>query len=159
WLRTPGSSTYQVLTAPRIDEALDNAGNPREYQGFVEITSIVQAAGAGSYTVANVQLGTGRNDDQAGGWAIAVAYQDSNQPTRNLTIFDGLKFVTAGGNSITIPLSGFQTPNTGPVHTRVGLIAYEGDLGLTGDYATLNGRRLSNAANPEDNFFNSSISN
>jgi uncharacterized repeat protein (TIGR01451 family) len=159
WLRTPGSSTYQVLTAQALDEALDTSGNPREYQGFKEITSIVAAAGAGSYTVANVQLGTGKNDDQSGGWAIAVAYQDSSQPTRNLTIFDGLKFVTAGGNSITIPLSGFQTPNSGPVNTRVGLIAYEGDLGLSGDYATLAGQRLSNAANPQDNFFNSSISN
>ncbi|HEY7619781.1 MAG TPA: hypothetical protein VH834_08415 [Solirubrobacteraceae bacterium] len=158
-LRTPGSTTYQSLTASSLDTANDTSGAPREYQGFVDITSIVQAGGSGSYTVANVQLGTGLNADQSGGWAIAVAYQDSSKPTRNLTIFDGFKFVTAGGASVSIPLAGFQTPNSGPVNTRVGMIAYEGDLGKTGDYATLEGKKLFNSANPQDNFFNSSISN
>jgi uncharacterized repeat protein (TIGR01451 family) len=158
-LSTPASTTYQKLTAPSVDYANDTNNVPREYQGFVDITSIVEAAGPGMYTVANVQLGTGLNADQSGGWAIAVAYQDSNQPTRNLTIFDGFKFVTAGGAPVDIPLSGFQTPNSGPVNTRVGLIAYEGDLGKTGDYATLEGKKLANSANPQDNFFNSSISN
>jgi uncharacterized repeat protein (TIGR01451 family) len=158
-LSTPGSTTYQSLTAESLDYANDTSGVPREYQGFVDITSIVKAGGAGTYTVANVQLGTGQNADQSGGWAIAVAYKDPTKPTRNLTIFDGFKFVTAGGASVSIPLSGFQTPNSGPVNTRIGMIAYEGDLGKDGDYATLEGKKLSNAANPENNFFNSSISN
>jgi uncharacterized repeat protein (TIGR01451 family) len=158
-LRTPGSTTYQRLTAPGgVDVALDTSGLPREYQGFVDVTSLVAAGGAGVYTVADVQLGTGLNADQSGGWALGVAYKDAALSTRNLTIFDGLKFVTANGPAVDIPLTGFQTPKSGTVNSRVGLIAYEGDLGTFNDFAELDGQRLTNATNPSDNFFNSSIS-
>ena len=45
----------------------------------------------------------------------------------------------------------------------MGLVAYEGDIGIVGDNALLNfglptQKRLENAANPPNNFFNSSIS-
>jgi uncharacterized repeat protein (TIGR01451 family) len=153
--RPPDAGGYVPLTAAVVDDA--GAGG-RLYQGFVDVTDIVRAAGAGEYTVANVQVGTGLNADQSAGWALAVAYEDSNQPMRNLTVFDGFRFVLADGPDVTIPLSGFITPRTGPVSSRVGLVALEGDFGTTGDSATLNGRVLSNAANPSNNFFNSSIS-
>src|SRR4029077_5786045 len=84
-------------------------------------------------------------------------------PSRNLSIFDGLQNVSSSGN-VTIPLSGFQTPLSGPVNSTVGLVAYEGDLGTTGDGASIQGgsggfTALSNAANPANNVFNSTISN
>ena len=69
-----------------------------------------------------------------------------------------------GGVPVDIPLSGFLTPPApAPVKTRLGLVAYEGDLGTLNDSALLNYGRsnaklLENAANPKDNFFNSSIS-
>ena len=157
--RTPGAGGYVPLTAEIIDEAgQESDGSPREYQGFVDVTDIVKASGAGEYMVANVQLGTGLDDDMAGGWALAVAYEDTTLPTRNLTIFDGFRFVLADGPAVTIPLSGFLTPKSGPVTSSVGLVAIEGDLGTTGDSATLNGRVLTNATNPSNNFFNASIS-
>jgi uncharacterized repeat protein (TIGR01451 family) len=155
---TPTNTDYLTLHANAVDDALDNQGQPRLYQGFVDVTDIVRAAGAGTYTVANVQLGTGQNADQSGGWALAIAYTAPSEPTRALTIFDGFRFVTAGGNPIDIPLSGFETPPSGPVRTHLGLLAFEGDLGITGDSATLNNQQLSDAANPATNFFNSSIS-
>jgi hypothetical protein len=158
-LRTPGAGGYESLTAAIIDEAgQESDTSAREYQGFVDVTNIVEAAGPGEYMVANVQLGTGLDDDMAGGWALAVAYEDTAQPTRNLTIFDGFRFVLSDGPPVTIPLSGFLTPRSGPVTSRVGLVAVEGDFGTTGDSATLNGRVLSNATNPSSNFFNASIS-
>src|SRR4051794_35745417 len=100
---------------------------------------------------------------QSGGWTLSVAYEDTNQPTRNLTIFDGFRFVLADGPPVDIPLSGFVTPRTGTVSTRIGLAAIEGDLGTTGDSATVNAgtpaaRVLQNASNPANNFFNASIS-
>jgi uncharacterized repeat protein (TIGR01451 family) len=154
--RPPNLGTYIPLTASVIDDSIGTP--PRLYQGFVDVTDYVKAAGPGEYTVANVQLGTGLNADQAGGWALAVAYEDTNQPTRNLTIFDGFHFVLADGPPVTIPLNGFTTPKTGPVTTTLGLVALEGDLGTPGDSATLNGKVLSNATNPASNFFNASIS-
>ena len=146
---------------------MDDAGPGRIYQAFKEITGIVNASPRGRYTVADVQLGTGLHSDQSGGWAILVAYSDPGEPLRNLTVFDGLKFVVADkpDEPVDIPLSGFLTPPApAPVKTRVGLVAYEGDIGIVGDNALLNfglptQKRLENAANPPNNFFNSSISN
>ena len=54
-LATPGSAGYQSITASR----LDNTGT--RYQGFADVTSLVRAAGAGEYTVANVQAGRGND--------------------------------------------------------------------------------------------------
>ena len=147
-LKTPGGA-YETLAA-----AVDNTSGST-YAAFVDVTSQVQAAGTGSYTVANVQAGTG--EDRGGGWSIVVAYRDSDEPARNLTIFDGLESV-GQGQTKTIGVTGFQTPAAGQVKTELGFVTYEGDRGLTGDGATLNGTVLSSATNPPNNFFNSSIS-
>ena len=148
-LRVPGLLGFQTLTA-----SVDNSTSGK-YAAFVDITDQVTGAGSGSYTVGNVQTGTG--EDRGGGWAIVVAYRDPSEPARNLTIFDGLETVSQGETK-TIGVTGFQTPASGPVRTNVGFVTYEGDRGSTGDSATLNGTVLSSATNPANNFFNSSIS-
>jgi len=150
--KVPGGTAYQTLTAA-VDDSTEVA---RAYGAFVDVTSIVQSAGVGSYTVADVQAGTG--EDRYGGWSLVVAYRDSAEPARNLTIFDGLNNVTKAKPAITIGVTGFQTPATGPVKTNLGFVSFEGDRGLGGDNATLNGKVLSTATNPANNFFNSSIS-
>ena len=163
--KAPGDASYRSLTASQVDDS------STQYQGFVNVTSIVAAAGAGSYWTANVQLGTGLSDSGSGGWALVVAYGDPAAPSRNLSVFDGLQSV-GGSAAVTIPLSGFQTPLSGPVNSTVGLVAYEGDLGTTGDGAAIQGgsgafTALSNAVNPgppatsasNSNVFNSTISN
>ena len=162
--KAPGDTDYRSLTASQVDDA------STQYQGFVNVTPIVEGAGSGTYTTANVQLGTGLSDSSSGGWALIVAYGDSGSPSRNLSVFDGMQTVTGNG-TVTIPLSGFQTPLTGPVTSKVGVVAYEGDLGTNGDGAALQGpsgtfTALSNAVNPgsntvasANNIFNSTISN
>ncbi len=62
-----------------------------------------------------------------------VAYGDPAAPSRNLSVFDGMQ--TVSSTTVTIPLSGFQTPLSGPVTSTVGIVAYEGDLGTVGDLA------------------------
>ena len=134
------------------------------------MTAIVDGAGAGTYWTANVQLGTGLNAAQSGGWALVVAYGDPAAPSRNLSVFDGMQ--TVSSSPVTIPLSGFQTPLSGPVVSTVGIVAYEGDLGTPGDLAQIQGpsgafTALSNAVNPgppatsasNSNVFNATISN
>ena len=59
--------------------------------------------------------------------------------------------------NVAIPVSGFLTPPAGQVRTRVGVVAYEGDLGLVGDSLRLNTTPLTNSLNPSTNFFNSSL--
>ncbi len=151
-LRAPGHAGFERLTG-ELDESTEVRG---AYGVFVDVTDQVRSSGQGEYTVANVQSATG--EDRYAGWAIVVAYEAPGDPPRNLTVFDGLQAVTQGQPALTIPVSGFQTPLSGPVRTRLGFIAYEGDLGLSGDSAALDGRPLTDAVNPPNNFFNSGIS-
>ena len=131
----------------------------RQYSGFVDVTSVVRAAGDGCYTVADVQLGTGSDSDQGGGWGLVVAYELAGAPPRNLTVFDGMQFVATPGDQgvpVRIRLEGFQTPPApGAVNTSLGFVAFEGDSGATGDTAKLN---TSYSLPPVSNFFRSSIS-
>jgi uncharacterized repeat protein (TIGR01451 family) len=151
-LAAPGGG-YSTVTASTLDGSSAAASR---YQGVANVTAAVQAGGAGTYTVANVQAGTGQ--DRYAGWGLVVAYHDPAQPPRNLTIFDGLDTVSTATPTLAIPVSGFLTPTSGPVNTSLGFIAWEGDRGSTGDSAVLNSTTLSDAANPANNFFNSSIS-
>jgi hypothetical protein len=86
-----------------------------------------------------------------------VAYQDPDGRVRSLSVFDGLKEVSELKPSTTIGISGFWTPKSGDVVTKIGAVAYEGDLGASGDGMKLNGAALTNALNPATNFFTSSI--
>ena len=151
-LKLPGASGFDRLTG-ELDESTEVKG---AYGVFVDVTGQVRRGGSGIYTVANVQSATG--EDRYAGWALVVAYESAGDPPRNLTVFDGLQSVTQGKPALTIPVSGFQTPLSGPVRTRLGFVAYEGDLGLAGDSASLDGKTLTDAVNPANNFFNSTIS-
>jgi hypothetical protein len=151
-LAVPGGA-YTTVTASQVDTS---TAQPARYQGFADVTSAVSAAGNGTYTVADVQAATGM--DRYGGWSLVVAYHDAAQPPRNLTVFDGFQTVNAANPTVTIPVSGFLTPLSGPVHTQLGFVTWEGDRGLTGDSATLDGTTLSDAVHPPTNFFNSTIS-
>lgn len=126
------------------------------YQSFDDVTTLVQAGGNGIYGVANVQAGLGQ--DRYAGWALVVVYRAPSQPPRNLTVLDGYALVNSSTPSVNVPVSGFTTPPAGPVNTRLGVVAYEGDLGLTGDSFRLNSTVLSDAETPGTNFFNSGIS-
>jgi large repetitive protein len=100
------------------------------YEGYANVTSLVQAGGSGSYTVGNVQTGTGLNIDA--GWALVLAVKDTTQPERNLTVFRGYGSI-ASGESSNIPVSGFTTPPSGAVRTTLGSVSWEGDMGSIGD--------------------------
>ena len=147
-LSTPAAAGIN-LTATQLDAS----GNA--YQGYRDVTAQVTAGGNGTYLAANVRSTIGANN--FAGWSLVVAYRLASVPIRNLTAFDGYAQV-APGATVTIPVSGFVTPPGGVVNTRLGVVAYEGDLGLTGDAFSLNGVALGNATNPATNFFNSSIS-
>ena len=152
---SPETGGYVDITATRCDEA---GGTFNDYQCFAEVTRQVPPTGGGQYTVANVQLGTGLN--RFGGWGLVIVYNDPAEPTRNLVVYDGFAQVLRDDmlmqRSININVSGFLTPAQGDVFTRVGAIVYEGDLDAPGDSFVLAGRKLSDAANPENNFFNAS---
>ncbi len=151
-LQTPTSGGYLPVTGTVADSTVI-AGS---YVTFADVTAQVRAGGAGRYWVGNVQSGTGA--DRYAGWSLVVVYRDPAAPLRNLTVFDGLQAIQQGDPPLTIGVSGFRTPLSGPVRTSVGLVAYEGDRGSSGDRLALNGQLLADAANPATNLFNSSVS-
>ena len=151
-VKPPGATDYTVLnaTAP-----VDASG--QFYQSFADVTAAVDRAGSGVYTVADAALGTGRHDQQLGGWALVVAYGDPSAPSRSLVVFDGFLRILRTA-AVTIPLSGFRTPLAGDVRAELGLLALEGENAASGDRASFNGSPLTNAANPVNNIFNGSVS-
>jgi len=154
--RGPDDTDYAPLTGTTIGTTSSS------YQAFKDVTATVAAQGAGVYTIANVQAIAETNDKYAG-WSLVVAYRAPGEPARNLTVFDGYGSVSSSDPDVTLSIAGFKAPPSGPVNATLGFIAYEGDLGYKGDQVFFDGGlgpvRLSNPANPANNFFNSTISN
>jgi uncharacterized repeat protein (TIGR01451 family) len=155
---TPASGGYVDLAGAEI-----GSDGPSVYAAFVDVTALVQAGGAGDYTVADLQTDEANNSH--GGWTMAVAVRIPGEPPRNLVVFDGFQVLAFPGNAnVIIDLAGFQTPDTGPVTTSVGLVSAEGDI--TGPTVSdglfivlgIDTFPLSDANNPEGNVFNSTIS-
>lgn len=147
-LAAPGGG-YATYTAAQLD-AIGNV-----YQGFVNVTSLVTAAGSGLYRAANV-YSTPNTGDVWAGWAIVVAYRLSTITPRNLVVADGFLFCRPG-NPLNFTVNGFLTPPTGTIQTSVGTVAYDGDNGFQGEDFILNTTTLSDALNPANNVFNSSL--
>lgn len=147
---TPASG-YAAVTASQVDLS----GN--RYSAFADVTPLVQAAGSGTYRVAGIQAGTG--GDRYAGWSLVVVLGNPTLPPRNMAVFDGYAVINnTAPTTVTTTVSGFRTPPSGAVNTRLGFVAYEGDLSSTGDRFRLNTTDMSNAVNPADNVFNSTIS-
>ncbi|MDC0743416.1 MopE-related protein [Polyangium mundeleinium] len=133
------------------------------YQSVANITTIVQQQGSGAYRVSGVDVenpvGQGTDDETTfAGWYMIVLYERASDPPRNLAIFDGLDIV-ANGAPQNVTLSGFLVPPAF-ANARLGVVAFEGDTTLTGDSFSFGAAPpLSNALNPETNFFNRTRSN
>ncbi|MBO2446026.1 DUF11 domain-containing protein [Actinomadura barringtoniae] len=164
-LKTPGGS-YQDVTAAAADMGqtnTDSAYAGDAYGASADVTSLVAAAGAGTYTAADVQTARGSDGLGAfGGWSLVVVYEDAGSPLRNLTLYDGYLYQESSDPPTTGTVSGFQTPTNGTVHALLGEIVYDGDSGIEGDYTrvkTTNGPQttLSDAAHPANDFFNSAV--
>src|SRR4051812_19396743 len=91
-----------------------------------------------------------------GGWAFCPP--PPADPTRPLLVYDALPPLQSGLRpTADVTLSGFVTPPSGTVLGRLAMLSWEGDRAITGDSATFAGRALSDAANPVQNLFNSSV--
>ncbi|WP_189007491.1 right-handed parallel beta-helix repeat-containing protein [Deinococcus roseus] len=154
--KPPGGS-YSTLTSAQTD------ATGADYQSFADVTTQLRTYGSGTYTVGGVRASVGNTTTNTYAvWGLVVVYRDPAQlQPRNLTVFDG--YVNINNSTSTISVTGFTTPLQGTVNTEVGVMAYEGDYGLTGDTLSLSNDNttftvLSDAQNPSDNSFNSTIS-
>ncbi len=156
-IKLPGAAAYTNLTSD-ITPFNFNDGTHEYYQSFKDITSLITAQSIinGTYTVANV-VGGADPTARMGGWTMVVVYQNENKPFRNLTVFDGFKGMASSGSPLDISISGFLTPQTGPVNLELGFVSYEGDRATVGDYMNFNTKPVSDASHIANNMFNSSI--
>ena len=146
----PGAAP-QDISAAGADVLFSTASR---YRAFRDVTALLPADAGGVYTVANVQAGTG--NDRFAGWALVVAYRDTTQAIRRLNVYDGLGTVD-GTHAFSTTIAPFHTPSTGPVTTRAGLLAFEGDAGIASEAVAFNGHALTDGLNPLDNAMNSTI--
>jgi uncharacterized repeat protein (TIGR01451 family) len=159
--KTPNSFGYSSVTASQLDTAV--GGQANEYGGFADVTNLVSAGGSGTYWVGNIQTTTG-GGGVWGGWSLIVAYANNNELLNNITVFDGYQVINSA-TGVTMNVSGFLTPLSGPVVSRVGLVGWDGDDGAggatyTGDQFLVNGTSLYDNCNPISNdFFNSTVCN
>jgi len=155
--KTPASFGYATVNASVVDTAA--GGQANNYSAVADVTALVAASGNGVYTAANIQStqSAALADGYWGGWMLVVVYQNASDTLKNMVVYDGYALVNAA-NSISLTPSGFLTPLSGPVTTRVGTGGYDGDLSLVGDVFTVNGVQMVDALNTSNDFFNSSIS-
>ena len=159
-MRTPGKTTYQTVNAEFSDWRTDGL---MMYQSYANVTGIVAGAGSGDYYVGDIEtLAFGINT--WAGWSLVVVYSMKGLPLRDLAVFDGWKYATTTGAPLDVKVDGFTTPLSGPVASRLGVLVWDGDrpdlekgsLEFGPDIANLS--PVSNAINPANNFWNSTIS-
>jgi gliding motility-associated-like protein len=163
-IKGPGQTNYQSFIANAND--IRYPGDDNMYAAYIEVTDLVKQYGVGEYWVADMALSTGNGGGTGyyGGWGMVVVYENSKMKWRDVTVFDGFAYVR-GNTSINydIDVSGINTVQTGQVNMKLGMMAGEGDVGISGDYFQIsdhtntNWISLNHAGNSATNFFNSSV--
>ncbi len=165
-IRKGTSGAYQEYAAGQIDKTIQNAGNPNEftlYQAFVDITTLVQQQGGGTYTVGNgaFSRGVGGDFGNYGAWSIVVVYENPTLDFNSVRIYDGYQQVYNFGSAVTnsITLNGLNVPSgaLSAADAKLGIMVWEGDARYTGDFLKINNNLFSNALNPVNNPWNGTI--
>lgn len=146
--------------------------NNLSYFGNVaDVTNIVSVKGNGSYsfdglTVTNTNGGgAGETYCQsaavAAGWGLFVIYENATtEPLRVINVYDGLQAFR--GSDVTQMPANFKIPVT-PVDGKMAILSLEGDVDNSGalngfnEALTFNASVLTDALNPANNQFNSTV--
>ncbi len=174
-IKKGNSATYTTITASQLsgNSEINYPGTNRGqmYAAYADVTNFVKTNGAGTYFAADMALveGNGTEIGYYGGWGMVVIFKDNSLPWRDITVFDGYAYVVGGNASNILNVSGFNSVQNGNVRTTIGMMAGEGDVGISGDYFwarkntgaddnnNSNWVPLSHSLNSATNFFNSSI--
>lgn len=165
-IKGPNAANYSEVLANPADIYYPTTTEGFMYSAYAEITDYVIAEGLGSYTIADIALieGNGGGTGYYGGWGMVVVYENEKMKWRDVTVFDGHSYVAGNITAdFEIPVSGFNTVQAGPVNLKLGMIAGEGDNGISGDYFQIRNHQntswitLNHGGNSANNFFNSSV--
>ncbi|PEM44834.1 RICIN domain-containing protein [Bacillus toyonensis] len=159
-LISPKGSTL-ITPDPTTSQQVAQA-NQIFYVRSANVTSFIDAGGAGKYTVSGVPATVQRyKGNNVGGWTLSVVYKDPTLPLRNMNIHVGTASIEKTG-SVSQKISGFSTPELGDVKARLLLTTMEGDSKIPGDQLLFGKdasslKPISGPNNPIDNFFASQI--
>ncbi len=166
-IRKGTTGVYLEFAASQIDIKTDSLTIPGSkiyfYQAYVDITSLIDENGAGTYTVGNGAFSTGLGGDfgNFGAWSIVTVYENQALSYNSIRVYDGYQEIYNGGNTTTrtITLSGLNAPSGAMSLTdaKLGIMGWEGDSRYTADYLKINNNFFSNALNPATNSWNSTI--
>ncbi|MYR43802.1 DUF3344 domain-containing protein [Streptomyces sp. SID5910] len=158
-LAEPGGEYKEVIADTAVGHRVTDTADA--FQASADVTGLVRDSGPGLYTVAQVNVAAGGSAAGAwGGWTLVVAYEDPAEPLRHLALWDG--FTPLRSQAAELRLRGLDLAVG--AGARVGLVAYDGDRGTTGDSLTLSTRpgsgatRISGSADPAGDVLNSTIS-
>ncbi len=166
---TPAQTTVIYDGYPTVfgnDAAIDIP-----YVCYADVTSIIQglANPSGTYTVADMRAATGFSGNNSngisGGWVLVVAYEDPTLSAKYISTNSGYLVIAPGDPLQTFTYSGFQTlPPPLPVRARYANATLEGDQPFGPDRFEVRNTAgvftdiFTAPANPQNNFFDSSIS-
>ncbi|WP_324783944.1 DUF3344 domain-containing protein [Streptomyces sp. H51] len=155
----PGGEYKEVLADSVVGHRVARGADA--FQASADVTRLVRDSGSGLWTVAQVNTAMGKSSAGAwGGWTLVVAYENPAEPLRRLALWDGFEPLDPkAGREIRLRDMKFAKNASG----RAGLVAYDGDRGITGDTLTVTAGRspatpLTDAANPREDVLNSTIS-
>ena len=138
--------------------------NLNYFSAYADVTSIVQTAGNGLFTVSELDLQSAISDPgycvnrtNFGGWAILIIFKNNNLPRNQLNVYDGLQAVSQAQNTLSLTLNDLNVVDN--LGAKLGFIAWEGDATLANNETfKFNGFDLTNTVNPLNNAFNSTNS-
>ncbi|MFE1382670.1 DUF3344 domain-containing protein [Streptomyces sp. NPDC058740] len=160
----PGGS-YKALLADTTTGHRTSDGADA-FQASADVTDLVRSARPGLWTVAQVNVAMGRSAVGGwGGWSLVAAYEKADEPLRRLAVWDGFEMLGPKNRELGIPLALGTDRIPQKADGRLGLIAYDGDRGTSGDYLAVESERakkvtrsvISDSANSADDVMNSSI--
>ncbi|MBL4662899.1 MAG: hypothetical protein JKY22_04940, partial [Flavobacteriaceae bacterium] len=127
------------------------------FAAYADVSSLI--TGTGQYTLSELDLTAVigaycGNTTNFGGWSIIVIYEDPSLTLNQISLFDGLDFVSANQQSLEIILDNIDV-STDEL-AKIGFLAWEGDRNIANNETLLiNGILIDNPPlNPGNNAFN-----
>lgn len=155
-LMAPGDTEYADIAADSVDEITDGSGRVY-YRARVDVTDLVDAAGSGTWSLADIALPETMADTDKtyyAGFALTVIYEDPSLSNSRVAIFDGAQWITSD------QAADVEFATSANAEVTVGWTAWEGDRALVGDRLEIDGdsfrpRRWNGTNSPADGDSNS----
>lgn len=163
-IRKGTTNAYTDVKALSIDQS-EIATGYTQYQAYADVTAFIAQNMAGTYTIGSVPLTTGAvsGGGNHGGWTIVVVYESNSQQYNSVRVYDGFQRVYGSGASVTskVTLTGLNVPSGTMVagDAKMGVMTWEGDGNLNGDFLKINNKLFSNSTNQVNNPWNGTITN